>query len=436
MTDLPQSLRERLEAALVPALHEISRSVSSDGQTTKWMWALADGRRIETVLMLYPDRATVCVSSQAGCAMGCTFCATGQGGFDRQLSEGEIVEQVVNARREALPRRLGNVVFMGMGEPLANYERVWAAVQRIHTDMGISARHITVSTVGVVPGIRRLSQRGASRSTWPSRCTPPATSCATGSCPLNRRYPLSVLMGACAEYLAAKGRRLSFEWALIDGVNDTPRDAAELAELALPLAAHVNIIPLNPTRGYAGRGTAASGVAAFRDWLAGHGVNATVRANRGTDIDAACGQLVARERRLRRGDENLSVSATLNEVANTQWLDRSQPQPLYMANMLLYVNAVFWLLSLFTGGGLFVILALGAVFAGLGIANEKKAGYWGAVVVAVLNFLALVLVLLVGGLGNIFLFINILFAAALLALLLHPLSRSYQRIWFKKLNRR
>jgi 23S rRNA (adenine2503-C2)-methyltransferase len=297
MTDLPQSLRDRLEAALTPALHEISRSVSSDGQTTKWMWALAEGRRIETVLMLYPDRATVCVSSQAGCAMGCTFCATGQGGFDRQLSEGEIVEQVVNARREALPRRLSNVVFMGMGEPLANYERVWGAVQRIHTDIGISARHITVSTVGVVPGIRRLSQEGlpvnlavslhAARDQLRDRIVP-----------LNRRYPLSVLMGACAEYLAAKGRRLSFEWALIDGVNDTPRDAAELAELALPLAAHINIIPLNPTRGYAGRGTAASGVAAFRDWLAGHGINATVRANRGTDIDAACGQLVARERRL------------------------------------------------------------------------------------------------------------------------------------------
>jgi 23S rRNA (adenine2503-C2)-methyltransferase len=295
MTDLPKSLRDRLEAAIAPALHEVSRTVSSDGQTTKWLWALADGRRVETVLMLYPDRATVCVSSQAGCAMGCTFCATGQGGFDRQLSVGEIVEQVVNARREALPRRLGNIVFMGMGEPLANYERVWPAVEHIHSDLGISARRITLSTVGVVPGIRRLAKEAlpvnlavslhAARDELRDRIVP-----------LNRRYPLSVLMGACADYLAAKGRRLSFEWALIDRVNDTPRDAAELAELALPLAAHVNVIPLNPTRGYAGRGTPAAGVAAFRDWLAEHGVNATVRANRGTDIDAACGQLVARER--------------------------------------------------------------------------------------------------------------------------------------------
>jgi 23S rRNA (adenine2503-C2)-methyltransferase len=295
MTDLPKSLRERLEAALGPALQEVTRSVSSDGQTTKWLWRMADERRIETVLMLYPDRATVCVSSQAGCAMACSFCATGQGGFDRQLSVGEIVEQIVSARREALPRRLGNVVFMGMGEPMANYERVWSAVEHIHSDLGISARRITLSTVGVVPGIRRLAKEAlpvnlavslhAARDELRNKIVP-----------LNRRYPLSVLMGACAEYLAARNRRLSFEWALIDGVNDTPRDAAELAELALPLAAHVNVIPLNPTRGYAGRGTPLAGVAAFREWLGGHGVNATVRANRGTDIDAACGQLVARDR--------------------------------------------------------------------------------------------------------------------------------------------
>jgi 23S rRNA (adenine2503-C2)-methyltransferase len=311
MTDLPKPLRERLEAALVPALHEVSRSVSSDGQTTKWLWALADERRVETVLMLYPDRATVCVSSQAGCAMGCTFCATGQGGFDRQLSVAEIVEQVVLARRDALPRRLGNVVFMGMGEPLSNYERVWAAVQHIHSDLGISARHITLSTVGVVPGIRRLAKESlpvnlavslhAARDELRDKLVP-----------LNRRYPLSVLTGACAEYLAAKGRRLSFEWALIDNVNDTPRDAAELAELALPLAAHVNVIPLNPTHGYAGRGTPSAGVTAFRDWLAGHGVNATIRANRGTDIDAACGQLVARSRR-----EHGRTSSGARPVTNT-----------------------------------------------------------------------------------------------------------------------
>jgi 23S rRNA (adenine2503-C2)-methyltransferase len=292
MTDLPKSLRERLGTVLVPALEEVSRSTSSDRRTTKWLWRLADDARVETVLMLYPDRATACISSQAGCAMACSFCATGQAGFTRQLSVGEIVEQVARARREALPRRLSNVVFMGMGEPLANYDRMWGAVELIHSNLGISARHITVSTVGVVPGIRRLAAEAlpvnlavslhAARDELRSRIVP-----------LNRRYPLSVLMGACAEYLAAKNRRLSFEWALIAGVNDTAQDAAELAELALPLRAHVNLIPLNPTPGYAGRGTPAAGAAWFGAELAARGVKATVRANRGTDIDAACGQLAA-----------------------------------------------------------------------------------------------------------------------------------------------
>lgn len=292
MTELPKSLRERLGAALPASLQEVARSVSRDGQTTKWLWGLEGGAQVETVLMLYPDRATVCISSQAGCAMGCTFCATGQAGFGRQLSVGEIVEQVVNARREAQPRRLSNVVFMGMGEPLANYDRVWGAVERLHDDMGISARRITVSTVGVVPGIKRLALEElpvnlavslhAARDQLRDEIVP-----------LNRRYPLGALMEACAVYRAAKNRRLSFEWALIGDVNDTARDAAELAALALPLGAHVNVIPLNPTPGYARPGTSAAGVAAFRDWLGDHGVNATVRANRGTDIDAACGQLAA-----------------------------------------------------------------------------------------------------------------------------------------------
>jgi len=292
MTDLPKSLRERLGTVLVPALEEVSRSTSSDRRTTKWLWRLADDARVETVLMLYPERATACISSQAGCAMACSFCATGQAGFTRQLSVGEIVEQVARARQEALPRRLSNVVFMGMGEPLANYDRMWAAVELIHSNLGISARHITVSTVGVVPGIRRLAAEAlpvnlavslhAARDELRSRIVP-----------LNRRYPLSVLMGACAEYLTAKNRRLSFEWALIAGVNDTAQDAAELAELALPLRAHVNLIPLNPTPGYAGRGTPAAGAAWFGAELAARGVKATVRANRGTDIDAACGQLAA-----------------------------------------------------------------------------------------------------------------------------------------------
>ncbi len=293
MTNLPRVLRDRLDAALPPALRVVTEAVSEGGQTIKWLWGLGDGVRVETVLMHYADRATVCVSSQAGCAMGCSFCATGQAGFARQLSTGEIVEQVVAARRAALPSRLSNVVFMGMGEPLANYDRVWAAVVRLHEDLGLSARHLTISTVGVVPGIRRLA-----REALPVNL---AVSLHAANdrlrdtlVPLNRRYPLPVLMEICRQYLTATGRRLSFEWALIDGINDRPVDAAELAELARPLGAHVNIIPLNPTPGYPLRGTPPPGVRQFRDLLLQLGVNATVRRNRGTDIQAACGQLAAR----------------------------------------------------------------------------------------------------------------------------------------------
>ena len=158
MTDLPRALRSRLDAAMPPALRLRAESATPGGDTVKWLWDLTDGTRIETVLMHYPGRSTVCVSSQAGCAMGCTFCATGQGGFFRHLTTGEIVEQVVAARRRSAPRRLSNVVFMGMGEPLANYDRVWSALRRLNADMGISARHLTVSTVGVVPGIRRMAR--------------------------------------------------------------------------------------------------------------------------------------------------------------------------------------------------------------------------------------------------------------------------------------
>ena len=179
-----------------------------------------------------------------------------------------------------------------MGEPLANYDRVWAAVTRLHDDIGISARHLTISTVGIVPGIRRLAGEPlpvnlavslhAANDDLRDRLVP-----------INRRWPLSAVMEACRVYLDAKGRRLSFEWALIDGVNDRPVDVGELAALARPLAAHVNLIPLNPTPGYPTRGTPAAGVAAFRDNLRHLGVNATVRQNRGGDIDAACGQLAA-----------------------------------------------------------------------------------------------------------------------------------------------
>jgi 23S rRNA (adenine2503-C2)-methyltransferase len=292
MTELSAPLRAQLEEALPPALTEVTRRTADAGQTTKWLWSLGDGSRVESVLMQYPDRVTVCVSTQAGCAMACQFCATGQAGFQRHLTEGEIVEQVVAAVRSARPRRLSNVVFMGMGEPLANYDRVWAAVRRLHGDVGLSARHLTLSTVGIVPGIRRLAAE-----TLPVNL---AVSLHAANdalrdelVPINRRYPLGLLAEACADYVAASGRRLSIEWAMIDGVNDRGRDAEELAAFARPLRAHVNLIPLNPTPGYPVVGSPAGHVRRFREELDGLGINATVRSTRGVEIDAACGQLAA-----------------------------------------------------------------------------------------------------------------------------------------------
>jgi 23S rRNA (adenine2503-C2)-methyltransferase len=296
LTALPKGLRAELDDALPLALEVVTESVSDGGETVKWLWSLRDGTLVETVLMHYDDRSTVCVSSQAGCAMGCSFCATGQAGFDRQLTTGEIVEQVVRAARRARDdgRRLSNVVFMGMGEPLANYDATWAAVERIHTDVGLSARHLTVSTVGIVPGIRRLAAEALPVNLAVSLHAADDV-LRDELVPINRRYPLSTLMDACGTYLLAKGRRLSFEWALIDGVNDRDEDADLLVERArsLPLAAHVNLIPLNPTPGYAVLGTPMRRVRQFRDRLRAGGVNATVRQTRGTEIDAACGQLRA-----------------------------------------------------------------------------------------------------------------------------------------------
>jgi 23S rRNA (adenine2503-C2)-methyltransferase len=292
ITELPRALRDRLAKALPAALEPAAESLADGGETVKWLWRLADGALVETVLMATGSRATACVSSQAGCAMACGFCATGQAGFERHLTEGEIVEQVVRARRRAGGRRLSNVVFMGMGEPLANYDRVVAAVRRLTGDLGLSARGITVSTIGVVPGIRRLAGEGLP-VTLAVSLHAANDRLRDELVPLNRRYPLDVLMAACADHRTATGRRLSFEWALMDGINDRPSDAVELAERARPLGAHVNLIPLNPTPGWPTPGTPPAGVRAFRDRLWALGVNVTVRRTRGTEIDAACGQLRA-----------------------------------------------------------------------------------------------------------------------------------------------
>jgi 23S rRNA (adenine2503-C2)-methyltransferase len=300
LTELPRELRDRLQQdpALASAFRCAAESVADGGSTVKWLLETPDERRIETVLMRYRDRTTVCVSSQAGCAMACTFCATGDAGFGRQLSSGEIVEQVVLAARRCAAEgwgRIGNVVLMGMGEPLANFSAVWPAVERMNRDLGLAARHLTISTVGVVPGIRRLAGKKLQVNLAVSLHAA-NDSLRDELVPLNRRYPLSTLMEACEEYRTTTGRRISFEWACIDGVNDRHSDARELAGLARPLGAHVNLIPLNPTVGGLSRGLAGSPrarVLSLQAWLRDAGVNTTIRQNRGRSIAAACGQLAA-----------------------------------------------------------------------------------------------------------------------------------------------
>jgi 23S rRNA (adenine2503-C2)-methyltransferase len=290
ITTIPKTLRTSLVEEFPKSLRVVNDVASDHGATRKWVFQLDGGATIETVLMHYDDRVTVCVSSQAGCAMGCTFCATGQAGFSGQLSVGQVVEQVMFATRAAAPSRLSNVVFMGMGEPLANYAVTVEVVRRLHGYRGLSARHLTVSTVGVAPAIERLATEGLPLTLAVSLH---AANDETRDelVPLNRRYPLERLHQACATWIELTGRRLSFEWALIDGVNDTDRAMDELADYAQSLSAHVNLIPLNPTPGYLVMGSSAQRVHEFRDGLIERGVNATVRNTRGRSIAAACGQL-------------------------------------------------------------------------------------------------------------------------------------------------
>ncbi len=290
ITNLPLAIRADLAERLPLALREVARRTSDGDQTVKWAWAVAGGHTVETVLLHYPHRSTVCVSTQAGCAMACDFCATGQAGFARHLTIGEIVEQVVHARRSAGDRRVSNVVFMGMGEPLANYDATWGAIERLHDDLGVGARGLTVSTVGVVPGIRRLATEALPVNLAVSLHAA-NDDLRDALVPINRRYPLDALEAACTVWQEAKNRRLSFEWAMIDGTNDRPEDADELAVIAHRQRAHVNLIPLNATPGFGTPGSPPAVVEAFRSRLREAGVNVTVRQNRGVDIDAACGQL-------------------------------------------------------------------------------------------------------------------------------------------------
>lgn len=295
MVNIPKTLRERLKAeASLGVLNAVTERKSNDG-TTKRLYQLDDTQLIESVLMPYDDdRRTACISTQAGCAMGCVFCATGQMGFARHLSSAEIFEQAMHFAQEleAEGERLSNVVLMGMGEPFHNYEESVAAVRRLMSDLGIGARHITVSTVGLVPQIRRFADEGFQVKLAISlhAATDEERSALL---PVNKRYPLAELLDACRYYIEKTGRRVTFEWALIDGKNDTPEQAHTLGALLQGILCHVNLIPLNPTGGYAGRPSNNVAVTQFIKILEGYGVSATVRVRRGIDINAGCGQLKA-----------------------------------------------------------------------------------------------------------------------------------------------
>ena len=306
MTEIPAALRGRLAEILPAGLTVVSERSADDGGTVKWALELDDGALIETVLMHYERRSTVCVSTQAGCAMACSFCATGQAGFTRHLTTGEIIEQVVIAARAAAPRRVSNIVFMGMGEPLANWKNLAPALHRLNGPLGLGARRLTVSTVGHVPGIRNLTAEPLAVNLAVSLHSADDRR-RDALIPLNRTYPLGVLAEVLADYVETTHRRLSFEWALIDGVNDTDRDLDELAAYARPLAAHVNLIPLNPTPGYLVRGSTPQRVAKFAAGLAQRQVTATVRMTRGQEIDAACGQLAGRTKVELRTKEETDV---------------------------------------------------------------------------------------------------------------------------------
>jgi len=295
MTNLPKSLRHQLEHACIVDPLSVAVSIdSSDGHTRKTLFALPDGREVEAVLMRYDKRQTLCISSQAGCAMGCPFCATGQMGFFRNLSAGEIVAQVLYYARQLgrEGRHVTNVVFMGMGEPLANYAATWRAIRQLNDADGfnLGARNITVSTVGLVPAIRRMSNEPEQVGLAVSLHAP-TDELRNTIVPLNRRYPLAMLMEAVRDYITTTNRRVTFEYALMDNLNDSDNQADQFAGLVQGMLCHVNLIPLNPTPGSPWSGSPDERVYAFRDRLQAAGIPTTVRLRRGIDIAAGCGQL-------------------------------------------------------------------------------------------------------------------------------------------------
>lgn len=295
MTDLPLAERRALAESFALQTPDVARVERSTDGTVKHLWRMRDGELLESVLIPSADRLTLCMSSQAGCAMACVFCATGWSGYRRQLTTGEIVAQYRGARRFATEHGLGeitNLVFMGMGEPLANRKAVMPALTLLNQAYHVGARRITISTVGVVPGIDDLARRPEQFRLAVSLHAPNAVLRAQ-LVPLEKKYPLPELMAALDRFEAAGGRRITFEYVMIAGVNDDLAHARELAQLVRRFPAHVNLIPFNPIPGTDWRPSAPAQLRAFADVLAQNGVPATVRTPRGRDIAAACGQLRA-----------------------------------------------------------------------------------------------------------------------------------------------
>jgi len=319
MTDLGIALRQKLGQIAEISLPEVLREQHSADGTVKWLLGLPGGNAVETVYIPEPKRGTLCVSSQVGCALNCTFCSTGAQGFARNLTAGEIIGQVWLAA-QALgherngERRITNVVMMGMGEPLLNFDAVVSAMSLMRNDLGfgLAAKRVTLSTAGLVPAIYRL--RETLDVALAVSLHAPVDEVRTSLVPLNRKYPIAELLQACRDFVSEKHKRsVTFEYTLIDGVNDHPEHARKLVKLLRTVPSKLNLIPFNPFPGTEYRCSSVKSIAQFQEIVMQGGLIATVRKTRGEDIDAACGQLVGKVRdRTRRGARlNLSMAETV-----------------------------------------------------------------------------------------------------------------------------
>lgn len=289
MSDLPKSLRESLgEKAILVREKVLAEDRSQDG-ATKYLLGLNDGTCVESVLLPYEDRVSTCISSQVGCSIGCKFCATAIGGFQRNMSAGEIVDEVLTLQRK-IDRRISHVVYMGMGEPLLNYSAVLKSIRVLNFEVGIAMRHITLSTVGIIPGIDRLAEEDL-QLTLAVSLHAPNDEIRRRIMPIAERYPMGELMAACKRYAERTSRRVTFEYLLIQGVNDQKEHAQELGHLLKKMLCGVNLIPFNPVDGISMKRPDGSDVRMFAETLKRQGVTVTQRMERGKSISAACGQL-------------------------------------------------------------------------------------------------------------------------------------------------